>query len=125
MPPRIPDPAQELIVRHIHSVAQLEVLLYLRGLNGAVATVQSVGREQKIGEDMASDLLTDLAGRGFLAEKDEGFVYSPKRALASQVDALAGAYATYRVTIINLIFSKPSEGVQSFADAFRLRKDDD
>lgn len=75
---------------------------------------------------MASDLLVDLAGRGFLVEKEEGaFVYEPKPGLAKQVDALASAYSGYRVTIINLIFSKPSEGVQSFADAFRLRRDEE
>src|SRR5688500_11003788 len=122
---KIPNEAQDLIARHIHSVAQLELLLYLRTLGDVPVTAQDVGREQKIGPDMASDLLTDLAGRGFLEEIEEGFVYRPKSALARPVDVLAGAYGTYRVTIINLIFSKPSEGVQSFADAFRVRRDDE
>lgn len=125
MPPRIPDQAQDLIVRHIHSVAQLEVLLYLRSFGEGIATPESVGRDQKIGADMAADLLVDLSGRGFLSERDGGYVYDPQPALGRQVEALAEAYGTYRVAIINLIFSKPSEGVQSFADAFRLRKDED
>ena len=122
---KIPDEAQDLVARHIHSVAQLELLLYLRALGEVSVTAVSVGREQRIGADMASNLLADLAGRGFLEQTKDGFVYRPKPALGKAVDSLAGAYGTYRVTIINLIFSKPSEGVQSFADAFRLRKDED
>ncbi|MBW3594711.1 MAG: hypothetical protein KY391_03960 [Actinobacteria bacterium] len=125
MAQKVPEDAQNLIARHIHSVAQLELLLYLRDRRGEVVTPESVGRDQKVGPDMARDLLTDLAGRGFLTEKDGGFIYDPKSPLDRQVDELAGAYNAYRVTVINLIFSKPSEGVQSFADAFRVRRDDE
>ena len=125
MAQKIPSDAQELIARHIHSVAQLEVLLSLRQTGGGAATAESVGREQKVGSDMAADLLADLEGRGFLERNDTGYVYKPRPALARQVDSLASAYSTYRVTVINLIFSKPSEGVQSFADAFRVRRDDE
>lgn len=122
---KIPEEAQDLIARHIHSVAQLEALLYLRAAAGEVVTAESLGRAQKIGPDMASDLLTDLAGRGFLEKRDDGFLYKPKDTLSRPVDVVAEAYSAYRVTIINLIFSKPSEGVQSFADAFRVRRDDE
>lgn len=125
MAQKIPNEAQELIARHIHSVAQLELLLHLRQSGGEVMTSESVGRDQKVGPEMARDLLADLEGRGFLEPKDGGFVYNPKPALARQVDSLADAYSAYRVTVINLIFSKPSEGVQSFADAFRVRRDDE
>ena len=125
MAQKIPNEAQELIARHIHSVAQLEVLLSLRQSAGAVVTPESVGRDQKVGTDMATDLLADLEARGFVAPKGDGYVYDPKPALARQVDSLASAYGAYRVTVINLIFSKPSEGIQSFADAFRVRRDDE
>ena len=125
MPQRIPGDASDLIVKHIHSVAQLETLLFLRGRPDVLATAEVVAREQKIGGDMAADLLADLAGRGFLEETTDGFRYKPSSSLAKGVDAVASAYGTYRVAIINLIFSKPSEGVQSFADAFRVRRDDE
>lgn len=125
MPERIPAQAQDLIIKHIHSVAQLETLLFMRARGGIAVRADDVAREQKIGGDMAADLLQDLVGRGFLKNSSEGFVYSPSSDLAKGVDAVADAYRTYRVAIINLIFSKPSEGVQSFADAFRLRRDDE
>lgn len=125
MSQRIPGEAQDLIIKYIHSVAQLETLLFLRARAETPVTAEIVAREQKIGGDMASDLLIDLSGRGFLKETSEGYVYKPTPALAKGVDAVANAYGTYRVAIINLIFSKPSEGVQSFADAFRVRRDED
>lgn len=125
MTERIPKDAQDVIARHIHSVAQLETLLFLRARPDVPIKPDILAREQKIGGDMAADLLTDLSGRGFLKETPEGYLYKPTRTLAKGVDAVANAYGTYRVAIINLIFSKPSEGVQSFADAFRVRRDED
>jgi hypothetical protein len=44
-------------------------------------------------------------------------------AIAPAVAALAGLYATHRVSIISMIFSKPADRLRSFADAFRFRKD--
>jgi hypothetical protein len=37
-------------------------------------------------------------------------------------DELAESYAKYRVAVIGLIFSKPSEHVRDFPEAFRLRR---
>ena len=37
--------------------------------------------------------------------------------------ALDRAYAERRVTVINLIFSKPIDKLRSFADAFRIKKE--
>ena len=38
---------------------------------------------------------------------------------------MATAYASHRVSIIGLIFSKPTSNLKTFADAFRIRKDKD
>ena len=39
------------------------------------------------------------------------------------IDELAAAYAMRRVTVVGLIFAKPSQAVTGLADAFKLRKD--
>ena len=121
----IPKEARELIGRHIHSVAQLELLLYVRERAGEHVTADGVSRAQKISAEMAADLLSDLAARGFVSGSEQGYVYDVKPSLARGVDALAGAYGTYRVAIINLIFTGPSESIRNFADAFRLRRDEE
>jgi hypothetical protein len=54
------------------------------------------------------------------------FTYAPRtQALDDAVEGLAKAFSTHRVSVITLLFSTPSEGIGSFADAFKLRKDDD
>jgi hypothetical protein len=40
------------------------------------------------------------------------------------VDEVAAAYPRFRVSIINLIFSKPIDKIRTFADAFRLTKEE-
>jgi hypothetical protein len=42
--------------------------------------------------------------------------------MEAAVDGLAESYAKYRVAVIALIFSKPSERVRTFSEAFRLRR---
>lgn len=125
MPQRLPKEARDLISRHIHSVAQLEVLLYLRSRAGQGITADELARDQKIGTEMAAGVLDDLASRGFVKQSEGSFVYGPEPSLARQVDELGAAYSSYRVSVINLIFSRPDEGVQSFADAFRVRRDEE
>jgi hypothetical protein len=39
------------------------------------------------------------------------------------IGEVANAYASHRVTIIGLIFSKPTSTLKTFADAFRIRKE--
>ncbi len=121
----VPREARDLIARHIHSVAQLETLLLMRSRAGEETTAEDVGRDQKIGLDMAEGMLADLVQRGFLMRSGEKFVYEPTADVAAQIDVLAEAYKGYRVSVINLIFSRPDESVQSFADAFRVRKDEE
>jgi hypothetical protein len=65
---------------------------------------------------------------GGLAAAAEGtpaqFRYAPRTPdLAGAVEELAQAYADRRVSVIGLIFAKPTDKLRSFADAFRIRKD--
>jgi hypothetical protein len=127
---RLPPEVTRLISKHIHGVSQLELLLYLHDQPTREVTPEMVAREQRMAEDQSAALLHDLHSRGLLEvidrEGQRSYRYEPKRReLARQVDALAQTYPKYRHTIIQLVFSKPSEGVTNFAEAFRLRKNED
>jgi hypothetical protein len=39
------------------------------------------------------------------------------------LDDLAESYAKYRVTVVTLIFTKPSDDIAQFPDAFRIRRE--
>jgi hypothetical protein len=121
---------KRFINKHLYGVAQLELLLHLHDDPGESVSPSMAARELRLGEEQAVDLLHDLHIRGLLAiDKSEGgerFRYEPTtRTLARQVEALAKIYPAYRHRVIQLIFSKPPESVTNFAQAFRLRKDED
>ena len=125
MSQEIPEPVRRFIAQHVHSAAQLEVLLLLRTVPDRDWSVDEVARAQVSSPGMAEQLLEDLRRRG-LAARDEAsgrFSYAPAAGFGIVIDDLAEAYATRRVAVISLIFSKPSSAVTSLADAFRLRKD--
>jgi len=121
----ISEPVRRLIARHIHSAAQLEVLLLLRAVPDREWSVEDVARAQVSTRVMAEGLLEDLHARGFVAAYGEPrrYRYAPPSDCLGVIDSLAEAYATRRVAVVGLIFSKPSSAVMGLADAFRIRKD--
>ena len=120
---------RRLIADHIDSVEQLEILLLLYQHPERSWTEASVARELRISAMSAGDRLNDMARAAILSKVQgtEGeYRYAPESPqLAEAVAGLAAAYSERRVTVINLIFSKPVDKIRTFADAFRLRRDDD
>jgi hypothetical protein len=119
----VPAPVRRFIASHIVSVAQLEVLLLLRAAADKDWTAGEVARALVTQPEAATGWLEDLTARGLASENDGSYRYAPSsRELDRTVDALAESYASYRVAVISLIFSRPSERITLFADAFRIRR---
>jgi hypothetical protein len=117
------------IRQHIHSVEQLEMLLLVRREKGDW-TPEKVSEEMRTALPSAFDRLADLEQRGLLVSHRNGtgpaYRYAPKSGELEQiVSSLADAYAERKYTIIDLIFSKPIDKIRVFANAFRLRRDED
>jgi hypothetical protein len=121
----ISEPVRRFIAQHIHSAGQLEVLLLLRTVPDRDWSVDEVARAQVSGRRMAEQLLEDLRHIGLITrDQAEGrYTYAPPSGVDAVIDDLAEAYATRRVSVVALIFSKPSTAVTGLADAFRIRKD--
>ena len=68
--------------------------------------------------------LAMLLRHGFVAKKDgETFRFRPLSAQLEETPRrLAACYRERRSAVIAAIFSRPSEAVRSFADAFRFKK---
>jgi hypothetical protein len=125
----LPEEVRRLIVDHIESVEQLEILLLLYQQRGRTWTAEEVARELRVAASSAGERLEELQ-RDALLSRVEGepmrYRYDPASSkLDGVVGGLATAYSERRVTVINLIFSKPVDKIRTFADAFRLRRDDD
>ena len=125
----LPEEVRRFIFQHINSVEQLEILLLLRQQPGRAWSADAVARELRIASESAGERLEDMASARLLLRqgvRPEEYRYAPETMkLDDAVRGLATGYATRRVTVINLIYSKPIDRIRTFADAFRLRKDDD
>jgi len=115
------------LVDHIDSVLELELLLFLRERGARHWTAAELAHELKVDPAWAGEQLAKFHARGLLARTDETgatYRYAPQSPqLDATVASVAAAYATHRVSIIGLIFSKPTSTLKTFADAFRIRKD--
>ena len=123
----LPGAVRQLLSRHIKSVEQLEVLLLVRSQPQRGWTAAEVYEVIRSSEPSIQSRLQTFTAGGFLTEEKgppQTFRFSPKdQNLHAAVDQTAAAYQTSRVRVIEAIFAPETDPVQSFADAFRLRKD--
>jgi predicted ArsR family transcriptional regulator len=123
----IPTEVRQLIADHIDSVLQLEVLLLLLASPDREFSVEDLATELRVDVAFVSEQLANLCNRGMLTCRTEGrplYKYGPRTPeLDRAIQGLRVAYADRRVSVISLIFAKPVDKLRSFADAFRLRKD--
>lgn len=105
----------------------LEALLCVRSQPDRWWTGPELAKELRSAPDWMLRELQGMAGRGLVVrapDDPESFRYGPVRPeLARAVDELAALYAERRYTVIQLIFSPTQRPLQSFADAFRIRKE--
>ena len=123
----LPASVRQLLSRHIKTVEQLEVLLLLRSNSQRAWTANEVYHVVRSSESSIQARLQSFVAEGFLTD-DKGppqtFRFAPKdQNLQAAVDHTAAAYQTSRVRVIEAIFAPQADPVQSFADAFKLRKD--
>jgi hypothetical protein len=117
-----------LIADHLRSVMDLECLLALYADPQRDWSAEELGRKFCVDERWVTHQLADLAQRGVLSASQTAptlrYRYAGATpAMNDAVAELARLYATRRVAVIELIYSKPADPLQSFADAFRLRKE--
>jgi len=118
----LPEKVQDLILRHIDTVAQLEALLFLRERPTERWDAPSVAKRLYAPAAETAMALAALSNDGFLIREGELYGYSPASDYHAEVELLAKAYTRQLVPITNLIHSKP-RNIKAFSDAFKFRKD--
>jgi hypothetical protein len=123
----IPREVRSFIRDHLHSITQLELLLLLHGDAGQSYTAADAGRALRAPERLMGAQLTDFYAAGVLSA-DEGEVpayrFDPAGRHARVVGELATCVRQRKRSVHDLILMGPSSDVQTFSDAFRLRRDD-
>jgi DNA-binding transcriptional ArsR family regulator len=121
----LPEPVRRLIVACIGSAADLEILLLLHRSPERSWGPRDVDSELRLGEASARAGLQSLTEAGLVKLEDEKYRFAPGRDQRRAVDELAEAYARRRVRVIEFLYSKPSDRITLFSDAFRLRRPKD
>jgi hypothetical protein len=121
----IPDDVLRFIRGSIKSVWTLDVLLLLRRGRTRSWPLDELTGELRGNRTLVHDVLSALAKAGLVETDDAGnYRYRPSDA---EADALVGhlerIYVERPMALIKEIVSAPNEKIQSFADAFRLKKD--
>lgn len=71
-------------------------------------------------------VLDRLVSSGLAERTGDAYVYRPRRAdLADKVARLIACNRERRTAVITAIFTRPSDALRSFADAFRIKKGSD
>jgi hypothetical protein len=108
----------------IPAVPAAELLLLLRERPDAAFTAEEA--LTKLGPGVGSGEMAKhlelLETRGLLVREEKRYRYRPESELAPHADSLAIAYAQRPVTLIRVIYALRDSSIQSFADAFKLRK---
>jgi hypothetical protein len=118
---------KHFIDQNIESLAQIEALLLLKQHPERSWNAEEIAKVLYVPAELAETLLADFVRRGFAKASSTtpvSYFYGPAdENLDDLIGQVATAYQDRRVAIISLIYSKPLNKVQTFADAFRLRKE--
>jgi hypothetical protein len=122
----IPDDVARLLLGSIDTVADLEVLLFLRRRPEAEWDPNAVADLLSLDRKLSGQIFKRLAARGFLTYREEPFLlyrYGPSPEVATLIDKLANLYAERRLMVIALLAARRStSGLRLFSEAFRLRR---
>lgn len=123
----IPENVRRFIFEHIDSVESLEILILLHGQPTEELTPAEVSRRLYTSVESARTRLGQLQRAKLLVSiSTEPTKYrfnaaSPEALVVGELEKL---YKSRRVSIISFIYSKPTDPLRAFSDAFRLRKDE-
>lgn len=123
-----PNELKLFISQYIESLAQMESLFLIRQNPQRSWDAAQIAKALYISPEMSASMLDELHRSGFLARDpsaDPCYRYQPSDPEADRLlSELSDYYQARRVAVITEIYSKPVNKVQTFADAFLLRKDD-
>jgi hypothetical protein len=125
--PHFSEALCQFIQTHLPSIEAMEILLFLHRdgqrawpIDALTQAMQSSG----VSRALAAKQLDAYQTAGLVVATEDGYRYQPAAPeTAALVDALATAHKERPVSLIRLIYYLRAHKIQSFADAFRMKKD--
>jgi hypothetical protein len=125
----LPLRVERFVRESIPSVAHLDALVRLVRLEGTAISVDDLSVIMAQKPEVLTVVLEDLVNQGLVERADGGYRFAPvERGLEQSAADLVAAYDRFPVQLIRVVYeprATPQKNIaaQSFADAFRLRKD--
>ncbi|MCI0579154.1 MAG: hypothetical protein L0332_06945 [Chloroflexi bacterium] len=125
----LPEEVRHLIQSSVPTIDALEVLIFLvhhPDKHWQVKEIVTDMRPTVIAEPAVKEYLALFQSQGLIAGQEDGsFAYGPTSPdLETAVTALAKAYNERPVTLIRAVYAiADSKKIQSFADAFKIKKE--
>jgi hypothetical protein len=125
---KIPEEIRVFTYKYITSLEQLEVLCQFVNNPNTELNSSMLNQTLKTNTSSIESRLEDLFNKGFLVLKNSEkklYQYGPRTdQLHLEARKITQFYKDNYHSMINLIYSKPMDNIRSFADSFKLRKDD-
>jgi hypothetical protein len=124
-----PEDVKRFLDANVETIEQLEILRILGEDRQREWPTGELAREVQAQPPVLRVHLTALHGRGLVALETRGADlvcrYGPKTPeLEAGLDRFLQAYRERPVTTINLVYARARDVLRTFADAFRIRKED-
>jgi DNA-binding MarR family transcriptional regulator len=119
----VPDRVRDFLLAYVDSIEQLEVLLLLASRPASPLTAAEIADELRTAPSSAANRLAKLRDHR-LVEVLPGDRHRVRAdpELAETLRQVAACYRERRVTVVTLIYSRPSDVVRVFTNAFVLKK---
>lgn len=113
------------IRRYVRTVGALEVLLLLHGESQRTWSADEIARHFRGSPTAIAEYLAHFKRAAFIVEeRPDAYRYAPKDIdTDATVSELAALYSERPVSVVDVIYTEPSDPVRALADAFKLKKD--
>ena len=119
----LPARVRDFLLAHVDSIEQLEVLLLLASRPTAALTTVEVSDELRTAPSSAANRLARLREHRLVDElPGDRHRLRADPELGETLRQVADAYRNWRVSVVTLIYSRPSEVVRIFTDSFVIKK---
>jgi hypothetical protein len=110
-------------------VHELEILVLLNDASRERGS-DAISKVLQIDRSVTESVIKSLESRRLVLSREASGerlyrVDSSNSAMVGTLKELSHWYSTHRVRILGMIYGKPLNNIQTFADAFRLREDED
>lgn len=114
---------RSFVFAYIDSIEMLEIVLSLAEQPDVSFTAEAISERLRTSPSSAHTRLVALHRQQLVDRTADGrYLFSAGSRHREVLQEVAAAYRERRVRIVNLIYSRPSEVVTVFADAFLLRR---